>query len=124
MLYCVSRWLHFSKWLYGRSTSTVCSRSNCDVISSADCRFGPAKAHMSAARTKDQVGKVFAMRMGPPHLPADSQRRGRWLRSGLGVLGGVFALVIPDNMKAIVDKADATEPRLNDASVTIPRLAG
>lgn len=29
--------------------------------------------------------------------------------------GGVFAVVIPDNMKAIVDHADATEPRLNDA---------
>ena len=29
--------------------------------------------------------------------------------------GGVFAVVIPDNMKAIVDKADATEPRLNDS---------
>src|SRR5271169_616177 len=29
--------------------------------------------------------------------------------------GGVFAVVIPDNMKAIVTAADATEPRLNDA---------
>lgn len=29
--------------------------------------------------------------------------------------GGVFAIVVPDNMKAIVDQADATEPRLNDA---------
>ena len=29
--------------------------------------------------------------------------------------GGVFAVVIPDNMKAIVDQADAIEPRLNDA---------
>jgi transposase len=28
---------------------------------------------------------------------------------------GVFAVVVPDNMKAIVDQADATEPRLNDA---------
>jgi transposase len=28
---------------------------------------------------------------------------------------GVFAVVIPDNMKAIVDHADATEPRLNDS---------
>ena len=28
---------------------------------------------------------------------------------------GVFAVVIPDNMKAIVDKADATDPKLNDA---------
>ena len=28
--------------------------------------------------------------------------------------GGVFAVVIPDNMKAIVAAADATEPRLND----------
>jgi hypothetical protein len=27
----------------------------------------------------------------------------------------VFAVVIPDNMKAIVDTADATEPNLNDA---------
>jgi hypothetical protein len=30
-------------------------------------------------------------------------------------LGGVFAVVIPDNMKAIVAHADATEPKLNDA---------
>ena len=29
--------------------------------------------------------------------------------------GGVFAVVIPDNMKAIVDKADAIDPKLNDA---------
>jgi transposase len=29
--------------------------------------------------------------------------------------GGVFAVVIADNMKAIVDKADATYPKLNDA---------
>lgn len=29
--------------------------------------------------------------------------------------GGVFAVVVPDNMKAIVDQADATAPRLNDA---------
>ncbi len=29
--------------------------------------------------------------------------------------GGVFAVVIPDNMKTIVDKADAAEPKLNDA---------
>jgi transposase len=29
--------------------------------------------------------------------------------------GGVFAVVIPDNMKAIVTHADATEPTLNDA---------
>lgn len=29
--------------------------------------------------------------------------------------GGVFAIVIPDNMKAIVDRADAVDPRLNDA---------
>lgn len=28
--------------------------------------------------------------------------------------GGVFAVVIPDNMKAIVDKADAIDPKLND----------
>jgi len=29
--------------------------------------------------------------------------------------GGVFAVVVPDNMKAIVDHADATDPRLNGA---------
>jgi len=29
--------------------------------------------------------------------------------------GGVFAVVVPDNMKAIVDQADAVDPRLNDA---------
>jgi transposase len=29
--------------------------------------------------------------------------------------GGVFAVVIPDNMKAIVEKADATDAKLNDA---------
>ncbi|MDQ4105451.1 MAG: IS21 family transposase [Actinomycetota bacterium] len=29
--------------------------------------------------------------------------------------GGVFKVVIPDNVKAIVDRADATDPRLNDA---------
>jgi transposase len=29
--------------------------------------------------------------------------------------GGVFKVVIPDNMKAIVDQADNTQPRLNDS---------
>lgn len=29
--------------------------------------------------------------------------------------GGVFAVVFPDNMKAMVEQADATDPRLNDA---------
>lgn len=29
--------------------------------------------------------------------------------------GGVFAVVIPDNMKAIVERADAVDPKLNDA---------
>jgi len=29
--------------------------------------------------------------------------------------GGVFAVVVPDNMKTIVDQADAIAPRLNDA---------
>lgn len=29
--------------------------------------------------------------------------------------GGVFAVVVPDNMKTIVDRADAVDPRLNDA---------
>jgi transposase len=29
--------------------------------------------------------------------------------------GGVFAVVVPDNKKAIVDHADATDPKLNDA---------
>ncbi|MFF0496374.1 IS21 family transposase [Nocardia aobensis] len=28
---------------------------------------------------------------------------------------GVFAVVVPDNMKAIVDRANATDPRLNDS---------
>lgn len=28
---------------------------------------------------------------------------------------GVFAVVVPDNMKAIVDRADATDPKLNDS---------
>jgi hypothetical protein len=38
--------------------------------------------------------------------------------------GGVFATVIPDNMKAIVDKADATEPRLNQAFVEYAQSRG
>jgi hypothetical protein len=37
---------------------------------------------------------------------------------------GVFATVIPDNMKAIVDKADWTEPRLNQAIVEYAQSRG
>jgi hypothetical protein len=37
---------------------------------------------------------------------------------------GVFATVIPDNMKAIVDKADSTEPRLNQAFVEYAQSRG
>jgi transposase len=32
-----------------------------------------------------------------------------------GFFGGVFKVVIPDNMRAIVDQADPTNPRINDA---------
>jgi transposase len=38
--------------------------------------------------------------------------------------GGVFATVIPDNMKAIVDDADALEPRLNQAFVEYAQARG
>lgn len=37
---------------------------------------------------------------------------------------GVFATVIPDNLKAIVDKADATQPRLNQAFVEYAQSRG
>jgi hypothetical protein len=37
---------------------------------------------------------------------------------------GVFATLIPDNMKAIVDKADSTEPRLNQAFVEYAQSRG
>lgn len=38
--------------------------------------------------------------------------------------GGVFATVIPDNMGTIVDKADPTEPRLNQAFVEYAQARG
>ncbi|MCV7342002.1 IS21 family transposase [Mycobacterium haemophilum DSM 44634] len=38
--------------------------------------------------------------------------------------GGVFAVVIPDNMKAIVDRADATDPRLKDTFCEYARARG
>ncbi len=38
--------------------------------------------------------------------------------------GGVFATVIPDNLKAIVDKSDALEPRLNQALVEYAQSRG
>jgi transposase len=38
--------------------------------------------------------------------------------------GGVFAVVIPDNMKTIVDQADPLEPRLNDAFLDYAQARG
>jgi transposase len=38
--------------------------------------------------------------------------------------GGVFATVIPDNMKTIVEKADALEPRLNQGFVEYAQARG
>jgi hypothetical protein len=38
--------------------------------------------------------------------------------------GGVFVTVIPDNLKAIVDQADALEPRLNQAFVEYAQSRG
>jgi transposase len=38
--------------------------------------------------------------------------------------GGVFATVIPDNMSAVVDKANPTEPRLNQAFVEYAQSRG
>jgi transposase len=37
---------------------------------------------------------------------------------------GVFAVVIPDNMKAIVDRADAIDPRINDAFLEYAQARG
>jgi transposase len=42
----------------------------------------------------------------------------------VGVLWGVFATVIPDNVKAIVEHADAIEPRLNQAFVEYAQFRG
>jgi transposase len=41
-----------------------------------------------------------------------------------GFFGGVFRTVIPDNMKPIVDDADALEPRLNQAFVEYAQARG
>jgi len=41
-----------------------------------------------------------------------------------GFYRGVFATVIPDNLKAIVDQADALEPRLNQAFVEYAQSRG
>lgn len=41
-----------------------------------------------------------------------------------GFYGGVFATVIPDNLKAIVDRANPTEPRLNQAFVEYAQARG
>ena len=38
--------------------------------------------------------------------------------------GGVFATVIPDNMKAIVERSDPLEPRLNQAFVEYAQSRG
>lgn len=38
--------------------------------------------------------------------------------------GGCFRVVIPDNMKAIVDQADATDPRINDAFLEYAQSRG
>jgi len=38
--------------------------------------------------------------------------------------GGVFAVVIPDNMSTIVDQADATDPRLNQAFTEYAQARG
>jgi len=41
-----------------------------------------------------------------------------------GFFGGVFKTVIPDNMKTIVEKADALEPRLNQGFVEYAQARG
>src|SRR5438552_4341893 len=47
-----------------------------------------------------------------PPGPGGGHRR---VRGGVGVLRGVFKIIIPDNMAPIVDKAHPTDPRLNRA---------
>ncbi|MFP4555154.1 MAG: Mu transposase domain-containing protein [Actinomycetota bacterium] len=47
-----------------------------------------------------------------------------WVRGGLGVYGGVFATVIADNLKAIVDRADPLELRFNQAFVEYAQARG
>jgi Integrase core domain len=41
-----------------------------------------------------------------------------------GFFGGVFAIVIPDNMSTIVEHADATEPRFNEAFIEYAQARG
>lgn len=41
-----------------------------------------------------------------------------------GFFGGVFGVVIPDNMKTIVDQADSIDPRLNQAFVEYAQARG
>jgi transposase len=38
--------------------------------------------------------------------------------------GGVFAVLIPDNMSSVIDKADATDPRFNQAFVEYAQARG
>ena len=47
------------------------------------------------------------------HLHPDAGRHDRGFEAAWKFFGGIFAVVIPDNMAAIVDKANPTEPRLN-----------
>jgi hypothetical protein len=59
---------------------------------------------------------VFAAHVRLADVLTDPQRGDRRVRGRVGVLRrGVFAVVIPDNMKAILQKADAFDPKLNDA---------
>jgi hypothetical protein len=53
-------------------------------------------------------------------LLADGPRRDRGVRGGWSFYGGVFATVIPDNLKAIVQASDALKPRFTQAFVGMP----
>ena len=43
------------------------------------------------------------------------------MRGGLGVFGGVFRVLVPDNMSPVVAKADAVDPRLTRSGWSTPR---
>ena len=47
-----------------------------------------------------------------------------WFEAALGFFGGVFKVVIPDNMATIVTRADATAPTLNQAFVEYAQARG
>src|SRR5260370_519002 len=98
-------------WLSGAGKRPAARRAGVDVKTAA--RYIAAARAAGLARDGDGSQLTDGLLgVGGAAGRAAAGGMGGW-EAGWGFLGGMFKVVIPDNLKPVVDKADRLEPRWN-----------